>query len=136
MASAAQHLGALARAAGTEAPKFAPAVAVVLLPKCPACVAAYASVFAVFGVQLLPGQLVWPLTLGLLGAALAFVARQGWRLRRVGPFALALASAAATVALKWLTDVDWPVYAAAATFGASVMWSRVQARSCTQAATR
>ncbi|HEX4454195.1 MAG TPA: hypothetical protein VH143_25200 [Kofleriaceae bacterium] len=66
-----------------------PALAVALLPKCPACVAAYLAVASSIGLGKLDPGIVSAVLIGVLVIALALLGRTAARRRRWGAFAIA-----------------------------------------------
>src|SRR5688572_27171817 len=89
-----------------------PALLTAVLPKCPACLAFYASTLGLVGVgSFHPGQWLLPLTvLCMLGALTPFLLRA--RRGHYGPMLLALAACGLFLAGKWVLDL--PLLAASA----------------------
>ncbi len=101
-----------------------PAVLLVLLPKCPLCVAAYLGVFGSLGA----GSWVraaWgpPLGAGLLAFTLGALALRARRSRDIRPLLLGLAGAATLLAGKFALDLPPLVYAGAALLLGASLWS-------------
>jgi hypothetical protein len=86
---------AVKRSHWQRAGAFCAAVAVALLPKCPACWSVYASLSSVLGVSfVLEPRLLRLLTFASLALALLSLASHARRRRSYAPLALAVASAA------------------------------------------
>ena len=110
------------------------AVAVALLPKCPACWSAYAGLSSLLGLSFVVEQrYLLPLTAALLGLALAALGLQARRQRRYAPWLLACAAASATLAGKFAFDQDAILYTGIgglllASLWSSCRWSRLLPR--------
>ncbi|WP_437876847.1 hypothetical protein [Sorangium sp. So ce513] len=116
-------VAALARRAGRHLP-LVPAVALVLLPKCPLCVAAYLGILGSVGASAWLRE-AWglPLGAGLLALALGALALRALRTQDHRPPLLGLAGAAALLCGKFILDATPVTWAGAALlFGAS-LWS-------------
>ncbi len=110
--------------AGAAALDALSALGVVLLPKCPMCLMAYASFLGGLGVERLPLGQVWPAAVALLGVSLALTGYRAWRRARLGRFAVALLGAAVLVVARW---ADAPRALAVLGFvllGAGLLWTR------------
>jgi len=103
---------------------IAGAIAVALVPKCPACWSAYAGLSSLLGLQVaLDERYLLPLTsalLALAGAALWLQARRG---RGYGPWLLACGAAGATLAGKFALENDALMYAGIGSLLLASLWS-------------
>jgi len=102
----------------------ATALGVTLLPKCPMCLMAYASMFSGLGVERLPLGQAWPVAVGLMGASLGLTGYRAWRRERLPRFAVALVGAAVLVLARW---ADVPRAVAVLGFlllGGGLLWTR------------
>lgn len=83
-----------------------PAVALILLPKCPLCLAAWLGVFSFFGAGTWLSA-VWgmPLAAGLLSFTVGALALRAWRSRDGRPLATGVLGSAALLAGKCLMDM-------------------------------
>jgi mercuric ion transport protein len=107
------------------------AIAVALLPKCPACWSAYAGLSSLLGLSFVvePSYLL-PLTSGLLALALVPLWLQARRGRGYAPWLLACAAAAATLLGKFVLESDALLYGGVASLLLASFWSRsARARS-------
>lgn len=117
------------------------AIAVALLPKCPACWSAYAGLSSLLGLSFVVEQrYLLPLTAALLGLALAALGLQARRQRRYAPWWLACAAASATLAGKFAFDQDVVMYTGIgglllASLWSSCRWSRLLPRRASLSAT-
>lgn len=84
------------------------ALGVALLPKCPLCLMAYASMFSGLGVERLPLSRLWPLVVGTLCISLGLTGYRAWRRGRAIRFAVAVLGATALVVGRW-ADLPRPV---------------------------
>ena len=98
-------------------------LAMALVPKCPACVAAYFGFFSAFGVDLWAPDYLWPLTYTLFGASLIFLAFRAWRDAFYKPFALVVAGACALIAARVQDASPVFVWTGCGLFLAGVLWS-------------
>jgi mercuric ion transport protein len=103
---------------------MAGAIAVALLPKCPACWSAYAGLSSLLGLSftLAEGYLL-PLTSALLGLAVAALWLQARRGRGYGPWLLACGAAGATLVGKFALESDALLYAGIASLLLASVWS-------------
>jgi hypothetical protein len=79
-----------------------PALAVALLPKCPACVAAYLAVASSIGLGKLDPGVISAVLIGVLVLALALLGRAAARRRRWGAFAIACTGTAIVLGARAL----------------------------------
>ena len=99
------------------------AVAMALVPKCPACVAVYFGFLSAYGIDRWAPDYLWPLTYMLFGASVAFLGYRAWRLASYAPFAVAFAGAV-TLALARASDASAVVvWTGCALFLVGVLWS-------------
>jgi hypothetical protein len=102
----------------------ASAIAVALLPKCPACWSAYAGLSSLLGLSFVVEQrYLLPLTTLLLALALAALALQARRARSYGPLALAALAAATTLAGKFALESDVLLYSGLGSLLLASLWS-------------
>jgi hypothetical protein len=114
---------ARARSAGRHLPLL-PALALVLLPKCPLCVAAYLGILGSFGASAwVHGAWGLPLGVGLLGVTLGALSLRALRSRDYRPPLVGLAGAAALLAGKFGSDAPPLLYAGAAALLCASLWS-------------
>ncbi len=81
---------------------LAPALCILLIPKCPVCYAAWGGIFSAIGLSFAP-QRLW-LELGMLGLALGllfFVCRRSRPSLARGPFLIGIAGLALLFAGRW-----------------------------------
>lgn len=106
------------------------AVALALLPKCPACWSVYAGLSSWLGLSIsMETRYLLPLTCATLGAALGLL---GWRTRQgggSGPLVLALIAAGLVIAGKFATASSAAVYVGIGALLAASSWSRRRSRS-------
>jgi hypothetical protein len=101
------------------------AIAVALLPKCPACWSAYAGLSSLLGLSFVVDErYLLPLTSGLLVLALVPLWLQARRGRGHGPWLLACAAAAATLLGKFAVESDVLLYGGLASLLLASLWSR------------
>ncbi len=101
-----------------------PALALVLLPKCPLCFAAYGGIFGSLGASAW-GQAAWglPLESGLLVFALSALTFRGFRVRDLRPPLLGLVGAAALLGGRFLVNAPPLLYAGAGALVLASLWS-------------
>ncbi|HEU4578163.1 MAG TPA: hypothetical protein VFS67_07915 [Polyangiaceae bacterium] len=100
------------------------AIAVALLPKCPACWSAYAGLSSLLGLSfVVQARYLLPLTVALLALALAALGLQARRQHRYGPWWLACSAAIATLAGKFAFDHDGLLYAGIGSLLLASLWS-------------
>jgi hypothetical protein len=102
----------------------ASAIGLLLLPKCPLCLMAYASMFSGLGVERLPLGRAWPMVVALMTLSLALTGYRAWRRQRLGRFAVALLGAVMLIAARWF-DAPRPLAVLGLlllTFG--LLWTR------------
>ena len=99
-----------------------PGVALVLLPKCPICIAAYLSGFSALGLEVWAPSVIAPAVWSLLAVSLVFLFVRAARRSYWGPFAVAAAGALA-LALARMTLWDTASYVGMAVFTVGVLWS-------------
>jgi len=107
------------------------AIAVALLPKCPACWSAYAGLSSLLGLSfVVEERYLLPLTSGLLVLALVPLWLQARRGRGYWPWLLACTAAAATLLGKFVLESDVLLYGGLASLLLASLWSRsARARS-------
>jgi hypothetical protein len=101
-------------------------VAMAVLPKCPACLAAYLGFLSAFGIDNWAPDYLWPLTYSLFGASLAFLGYRAWRETAYGPLVIALAGAGILVAARLLDASSTALWIGCGFFLAGVVWSARQ----------
>ena len=102
------------------------AIAVALLPKCPACWSAYAGLSSLLGLSfVVEERYLLPLTSALLALALVALWLQARHGRGYGPWLLACAAASATLIGKFAIDSDTLLYAGVASLLLASLWSRL-----------
>jgi mercuric ion transport protein len=103
---------------------LAGAIAVALLPKCPACWSAYAGLSSLLGLSfVVEARYLLPLTAGLLGlavCALALSARDG---RGHGPWLLALVMGAGVLTAKFVVDSELWMYMSVLGLALAALWN-------------
>jgi hypothetical protein len=117
---------ALARGAGAgwRSTSTLGAIAVALLPKCPACWSAYAGLSSLLGLSFVVDQrYLLPLTCALLTLSLAALGLQARRRRRYGPWLLACSAAIATLTGKFAFNQDGLMYAGIGALLLASLWS-------------
>ena len=110
-----------------------PGLFVSLVPKCPLCLAAYASLFGGAAVDWLPRSLlptVWPAVLGLLAASLAFAFYRALVRRQLRVFAVAFSGAALMIAARLFDGPRPLVLLGYAALVGGMFWLRTRQRSC------
>jgi hypothetical protein len=116
-------LGAGVRTAARHLPLL-PALALVLLPKCPLCAAAYLGILGSLGASSwVQGAWGLPLGAGLLAMTLGALALRARRTGDYCPPLLGLAGAAALLGGKFVLDAAPLLYAGAAALAAASIWS-------------
>lgn len=106
-----------------------PTVLLVLMPKCPLCLAAWIGIFGSFGTNRWVNA-VWgmPLALVLLSMTLGALALRAWRSRDPRPAFIGVMGAASLLSGKFLTDTPICIYLGLALLiGASLLSTRVAA---------
>lgn len=94
-----------------------------LLPKCPACAAAYLGFFSAFGIdQWAPGYL-WPLTYVLFAASIALLGFRAWRSSFYLPLVLSLTGAALLVIARICDWTPMILWAGSALFVLGALWT-------------
>jgi len=115
---------AMPRGAGWRSGSTLGAIAVALLPKCPACWSAYAGLSSLLGLSFVVEQrYLLPLTCALLALSLAALGLQARRQRRYGPWLLACAAAIATLTGKFALVHDGLMYAGIGSLLLASLWS-------------
>jgi mercuric ion transport protein len=105
------------------------AVAVALLPKCPACWSVYAGLSSLLGLSIaLEQRYLLPLTCGLLLLSIGALVLQARRGRGHGPWRLATCAAVLIVLGKFAWENDPCTYAGAAGLLFASLWSRLGPR--------
>jgi mercuric ion transport protein len=100
------------------------AIAVALLPKCPACWSAYAGLSSLLGLSFVVEECyLLPLTCALLTVSLAALGLQARRQRRYGPWLLACSAAIATLVGKFALMHDGLMYAGIGSLLLASLWS-------------
>jgi mercuric ion transport protein len=101
------------------------AVAVALLPKCPACWSVYAGLSSLLGLSIaLDERYLLPLTCGLLVLSIGALVLQAQRGRGHGPWRLAAGAAVLILLGKFVWASDPCTYAGAAGLLFASLWSR------------
>jgi mercuric ion transport protein len=101
------------------------AVAVALLPKCPACWSVYAGLSSLLGLSIaLEPRYLLPLTCGLLVLSIGALVLQARRGRGQGPWRLATCAALLIVLGKFVWESDPCTYLGAAGLLFASFWSR------------
>jgi hypothetical protein len=104
-------------------------VALVLVPKCPACWSVYAGLSSWLGLSIaMETRYLLPLTCATLGATLIFL---GWRARLgrgSGPLLLGLIAAGLVLIGKFATASSATVYVGIAALLTASLWSRRRSR--------
>jgi len=101
------------------------AVAVALLPKCPACWSVYAGLSSLLGLSIaLEERYLLPLSCGLLVLSVGALVLQARRGRGHGPWRLAACGAALILLGKFAWDSDLCTYTGAAGLLYASLWSR------------
>jgi hypothetical protein len=114
---------AVSRTKWTSGVTVTSAVAMALVPKCPACVAVYFGFLSAYGIDRWAPDYLWPLTYLLFGASVAFLGYRAWRLASYAPFVVALAGAS-TLALARAADASAiVVWTGCALFLVGAFWS-------------
>jgi hypothetical protein len=114
---------ARARTAGRHLPLL-PAVALVLLPKCPLCVAAYLGILGSLGAgSWVRGAWGLPLGAALLALTLGALGLRALRSRDARPPLVGLAGAAALLSGKFVLDAPPLLVAGAAALMFASLWS-------------
>ena len=114
-----------ARASWRRAGTVGSAIAVALLPKCPACWSAYAGLSSLLGLSFVVEQrYLLPLTSGLLVLALVPLWLQARRGRGYAPWLLACGAALATLLGKFALESDALLYGGIASLLLASLWSR------------
>lgn len=98
-------------------------VAMALVPKCPACVAAYFGFLSAFGIDQWAPDYLWPLTYALFAVSVAFLSFRAWRRAFYPPLALALAGAGLLVVARVQDASSALVWTGCALFLLGVLWS-------------
>lgn len=94
-----------------------------LVPKCPACAAAYLGIVSAFGIDRWAPEFLWPLTYGLFGLAVAFLCLRALSTASFGPFTLSLAGAVVLACGRVYDAHLAVVWAGTLTFVIGVLWS-------------
>jgi mercuric ion transport protein len=103
---------------------MAGAIAVALLPKCPACWSAYAGLSSLFGLSIaLEERYLLPLTSALLALAVGALWLQARRGRGYGPWLLGCGAASATLGGKFALESDMLMYAGIGSLLLASVWS-------------
>lgn len=117
--------GKSARVALGRAGPLLGAVAVALLPKCPACWSVYAGLSSLLGLSIaLDERYLLPLTCGLLVLSIGALLLQARRGRGHGPWRLAACAALLILLGKFAWESDPCTYAGAAGLLLASLWSR------------
>ena len=105
------------------------AIALALVPKCPACWSVYAGLSSWLGLSIaLEAHYLAPLICVSLGLAVGFLGISARRARSVAPFALGAVAAASVVIGKFAVESPPTVYAGIALLLAASFWSRRRCR--------
>lgn len=100
------------------------AIGVVLLPKCPMCLMAYASMFSGLGVERLPLNRAWPLLAAVMASSLALTGYRAWRRQRLPRFAVALLGALTMTAARWFDAPRAVALLGFVVLAAGLTWTR------------
>jgi len=98
-------------------------VAMALIPKCPACVAAYFGFLSAFGIDQWAPDYLWPLTYSLFAVSVAFLGFRAWRRAFYPPFALALVGAGVLAVARAQDASSALVWTGCGVFLLAVLWS-------------
>ena len=98
-------------------------IAMALVPKCPACAAAYLGVVSAFGIDQWAPDFLWPLTYGLFGLAIAFLGLRALRTASFRPFVLSVLGAVVLACGRVYDAHPALVWAGALMFVLGVLWS-------------
>ena len=116
-------LAAVARSAHGHMPLL-PALGVLLLPKCPLCIAAYAGILGSLGAgSWLRAAAGAPLGAAFLSVTLGAMAVRATRTRRPGPLLAGAIGAAALLAGKFVFDSSLGLYAGVCLLVGASAWS-------------
>lgn len=113
----------LSRNRWTSGASITSGVAMALVPKCPACVAAYFGFLSAFGIDQWAPDYLWPLTYTLFAVSVAFLGFRAWRRGFYPPFALALAGAGLLATARAQDASSALVWTGCAVFLLGVLWS-------------
>jgi hypothetical protein len=100
-----------------------PTLALIALPKCPLCAAAYLGVLGSFGGAWLRAAWGWPVTAALLVLALVAPAARAWRRRGYGPLVGGSAGAGVLVLGKFGIESAALVGVGAVLLAGAALWS-------------
>lgn len=116
-------VGMLLRGARTHVPLL-PALVLMLLPKCPLCLAAYCGILGSLGASSLVRS-AWglPMGVGLLGFTLGALALRARRVRDFRPVLVGLAGAVAVLGGKLVLDAPPLLYGGGAALAFASIWS-------------
>jgi hypothetical protein len=103
-------------------------VAMALLPKCPACVAAYFGFLSAVGLDQWAPSHLWPLTYALFGASIVFLGVRAWHGAFYKPFVLALAGAVLLVFARVLELQSGLLWMGCGMFLLGAVWSARRSR--------
>ena len=102
----------------------ASAIGLLLLPKCPLCMMAYASMFSGLGVERLPLGRAWPVVVALMSLSLALTGYRAWRRQRLARFAVALLGAGLLIGARWFDAPRTLAVAGLLLLGFGLLWTR------------
>jgi hypothetical protein len=100
-----------------------PTLALIALPKCPLCAAAYLGVLGSFGGAWLRAAWGWPLTAALLVLALVAPAARAWRRQAYRPLVCGVVGGGALVVGKFGVESAPLVCVGALLLAAAALWS-------------
>jgi hypothetical protein len=111
-------------ARGREPLTLLPAIALVLLPKCPLCLATWLGIFGSFGSSTWLGT-IWgtPLAVGLLSFAVISLALRARGSRNARPLLLGLTGAAVMLIGRYVGDPPLAIYSGLSLMTVAVFWS-------------